>query len=114
MIDRLKDKPCLCCSDGCISNDLYVKLSAAQLIIGEEICINSGYRCHEHNEAVGGSPNSSHMKGLAVDVNVKNDFHRSKLIEAFIRVGITRIGVYEKIIHCDIDPDKEQNKIWVG
>jgi len=32
------------------------------------IHINSGYRCPALNEAVGGAPNSCHMKGLAADI----------------------------------------------
>lgn len=35
---------------------------------GEPIYVNSGYRCKELNEAVGGSKNSYHMTGLAVDL----------------------------------------------
>lgn len=30
--------------------------------------VTSGYRCPSHNAAVGGSPNSQHMKGTAIDV----------------------------------------------
>lgn len=35
---------------------------------GEPIYVNSGYRCPELNKAVGGSKNSYHMTGLAVDL----------------------------------------------
>lgn len=35
---------------------------------GEPIYVNSGYRCKALNEAVGGSKNSYHMTGLAVDL----------------------------------------------
>lgn len=47
---------------------------------GSGIVITSGYRCEALNKAVGGSKNSSHKYGLAVDmkpVNGKNkEFHR--------------------------------------
>lgn len=35
---------------------------------GEPIYVNSGYRCKALNDAVGGSKNSYHMTGLAVDI----------------------------------------------
>ena len=34
------------------------------------IRINSGYRCPKLNEAVGGAPNSQHMKGEAADIHL--------------------------------------------
>lgn len=33
---------------------------------------NSGYRCPELNEAVGGNPNSQHCKGQAIDFELPN------------------------------------------
>lgn len=38
--------------------------------IGEPIYVNSGYRCKELNDKVGGAKNSQHMKGEAVDITV--------------------------------------------
>ena len=32
--------------------------------------VNSGYRCSKHNAAVGGEPNSFHMRGYACDFTV--------------------------------------------
>ena len=36
---------------------------------GKPITINSGYRCPELNEAVGGAPTSQHMTGEAADLD---------------------------------------------
>ena len=36
---------------------------------GESITINSGCRCRKHNEAIGGSPNSAHVEGKALDLS---------------------------------------------
>lgn len=54
---------------------------------GSGIIITSGYRCEALNKAVGGSKNSSHKYGLAVDmkpVNGKNKefFH---FVESFLK-----------------------------
>ena len=37
------------------------------LLGGHPILISSGYRCKALNQAVGGSPNSAHLQGWAVD-----------------------------------------------
>ena len=55
---------------------------------GEPIYVNSGYRCKALNEAVGGSKNSYHMTGLAVDIRwnprlfefMMSNWHFDKLI----------------------------------
>lgn len=36
---------------------------------GYPVFVNSGYRCEKHNKAVGGVPNSQHMKGEAADIH---------------------------------------------
>lgn len=36
------------------------------------ININSGFRCAEHNKAIGGEKNSIHMQGSATDIVVKS------------------------------------------
>ena len=38
--------------------------------LGEAVFVNSGFRSKELNEAIGGSPNSQHMKGQAADIVV--------------------------------------------
>ena len=39
--------------------------------LGKPINISSGYRCEELNTLVGGAKRSSHMSGLAADINVE-------------------------------------------
>ena len=43
-------------------------LQPLRTALGVEMHINSGYRCPELNEAVGGVPTSQHMKGEAADI----------------------------------------------
>ncbi len=76
------------------------------------IHINSGFRTPAHNEAVGGTENSSHLKGLAVDINCKESGDRFDLINCLLDVGFSRIGVAKTFIHADIDFEKTQGVIW--
>ena len=76
------------------------------------IHINSGYRTPAHNEAVEGTENSSHLKGLAVDIACDNSIDRFDLINCLLDVGFSRIGVAKTFIHADIDPDKSNGVMW--
>lgn len=79
---------------------------------GFPIIINSGYRTKEHNKKVGGSANSSHLRGLAVDVKVVGNFERFCIIKHAIALKVTRIGVYKTFIHLDVDKSLPPNVIW--
>jgi uncharacterized protein YcbK (DUF882 family) len=76
------------------------------------IHINSGFRTPAHNEAVGGTENSSHLKGLAVDIACDNSIDRFDLINCLLDVGFSRIGVAKTFIHADIDFDKSNGVMW--
>ena len=80
---------------------------------GEELIITSGYRCEEWNRKVGGSPTSSHLKGLAVDIGIDRSRLRYRVIEAAIRLGFHRIGIGKDFVHLDIDRQKDARVIWV-
>lgn len=75
--------------------------------------INSGYRCPEHNEAVGGSPTSSHLIGKAADISCTRSTERHRIIHALLTVGINRIGIRKDFIHCDTDKNKPSGVIWM-
>lgn len=77
------------------------KLQALRDIIGLLI-LNSAYRSPSHNKAVGGSPNSKHLLGIAYDVqNDSKRFTQDQLIEAAIKVGFNGIGRYDTFTHID-------------
>lgn len=77
------------------------------------IHINSGFRTVAHNEEVGGKENSSHLKGLAVDIACNNSSDRFDLINCLLDVGFSRLGIAKTFIHADIDPDKAQGVTWL-
>lgn len=91
-------------------------LEYARGLAGFPIILTNTVRTLEKNAQVGGAQNSSHLKGLAVDVQKPiGDFETMKLMWALGRAGFKRVFVYTKHIHADIDPDKVQDIcLWMG
>ena len=88
-----------------------LRLDEAREIAGIPFVINSAYRTPEHNAKIGGKPNSSHLKGLAVDISVTNSRQRFIVLNALLEVGFTRIGIADTFIHIDLDNEKSKEVI---
>jgi uncharacterized protein YcbK (DUF882 family) len=73
-----------------------------------DIEITSGYRSPEYNAQVGGSPTSSHIKGLAVDLRVKgvHIYHVAGMIRELFDPQRVFINIFQNYIHIDFDKDK--------
>mgnify|MGYP003624612689 FL=1 len=87
------------------------KLDEAREYANIPFIINSAYRSTEHPLSIS-NPTSSHIKGLAVDISVKDSRQRFLVLDALIAVGFNRIGIAGTFIHTDLDLDKSQNVIW--
>ena len=109
---KAKEFACKCCGDLRISTELVILLDNIREALGMPLVVNSGYRCRLHNEEVGGSPSSSHLKGLAVDLKVPTSRIRFLLLRALLSSGIERIGLGKDFIHVDLDPDKPPKVAW--
>lgn len=103
---------CPCCNENHMNDFVIHALDDARGYAGIPFRINSGYRCEAHNEAVGGSLNSSHMKGWAVDIDAQTSNQKYHIIKALLGAGFKRIGVHRTFIHADMDPDKYDEVIW--
>ena len=95
--------------------DLLELLDEMRAIYGKPIIITSGYRTPEHNASLGknASKNSSHLKGLAVDIAIENSNQRYEIIRIAMLLGIKRIGTGKGFVHIDIDASKPSNVNWV-
>ena len=87
-------------------------LDEARHIADVPFRITSGYRCPEHNKAVGGVPGSSHTKFVACDIHCDNSARRYLIVSSLMKVGLRRIGISDNFIHVDMDYDKPQKLIW--
>lgn len=94
--------------------EFVAKLDLARSKAGIPFVITSGKRSQENNSAIGGVGDSSHLRGLAVDLRCSSSPDRYKMILALLSVGIKRIGIYDKHCHVDADLTLPQDVIWIG
>tara|TARA_R110000823_G_scaffold309130_1_gene433168 strand:+ start:224 stop:583 length:360 start_codon:yes stop_codon:yes gene_type:complete len=107
------DSPDLKGSGSKMSDEVISMLDVARKKYGKAMVINSGYRTCEHNAEVGGKPESSHLKGLAVDISCVNSTDRFNLEGVLRDVGFKRLGIGKTFIHADIDKNKSQYMTWL-
>lgn len=89
-------------------------LDSAREAAGVPIVITSGWRDAEHNTEVGGVKDSSHEKGLAVDVRAPNDAYGKQVCFGLGQAGFKRAGFYDRHCHVDIDDSKPSPAKWQG
>jgi uncharacterized protein YcbK (DUF882 family) len=111
---RVDEFDCPCCGLRDMDEHFLKMLDHARLLAGVPFIINSGFRCITHNTKVGGKLTSSHRRGLAVDIKVKDSHTRFKILEALLAVGFIRIGIHDPaFIHVDLDTNKPGEMLWL-
>jgi len=104
---------CPCCKRSAMDMDFIKLLQRARSKAKMPFRINSGYRCVKHNAAIGGVPNSSHLRGLAADIDCWDTYRRYRTIQALIEAGIVRIGISDTFVHGDVDIlTKRYPRLW--
>lgn len=95
---------CKCgCGEAVISTKLVGLLEAIRALAGHKpVIITSGYRCEQHNRAVGGAQNSQHLYGTAADIVIKG-LAPGEIAKLAERCGADGIGVYPKMGFCHVD-----------
>ena len=113
-MDRRDSFECKC---GCRGNQIDPRVVVMHQALEEEcmvaLQVNSGWRCQKHNKAVGGLPTSSHLKGLAADINCPSSGQRYHILRAAMHQGVTRIGIGKDFVHVDIERTKDQRVVWL-
>ena len=97
---------CRCCGKADIDPRLVDALQELRDLANAPIRVTSGYRCPEHNRAVGGAKQSRHLRRHAADIVIKSlsvtvMYELAEQVAAFRNGGI---GVYPEqgFIHVDI------------
>ena len=74
--------------------------------------INSGYRCKELNELVGGVESSQHRKGEAADIRCSNPLKLAQLAKD-LDLPFDQIGLYATFVHISHRYNgKQRNQIF--
>jgi zinc D-Ala-D-Ala carboxypeptidase len=102
------------CNDGSqtvkIDPEVIERLQNLRDIVGKPVKINSGYRTPEYNKKVGGTSNSQHVLGKAVDVVVKG-IPPSEIARIGKSCGFRGIGTYKTFTHLDV---RKEYSEWNG
>lgn len=103
---------CKCgqCKKIMVDSELVNRLQQIRDHFGVPVNVNSGYRCKTHNAAVGGDPQSSHMKGMAADIWLPGVKPAEVALYAE-SIGIRRIGKYDDFVHIGSGLTK---RFWLG
>lgn len=105
------DKDELKCKCGCnhapMNHEFMVALDTLRMMYGKPLHITSGYRCTSHNEYIGGSKNSQHTKGLAVDIAWDHGPDKKRLLGLAYDLDFKGIGIAKTFLHVDMREGKE-------
>ena len=105
---------CRCKSPLCyytlVNRKILTRWYGLRQFMGIPLKVNSGYRCQSHNKNVGGSEESRHTSGSAVDIDY-TDLHqvqRDKLKAKAREIFDVVIDYPDKnFIHCHMEPDND-------
>ncbi len=108
------------CPDQCgfdsINQSLVDLLDRIRLFLAEPIKVNSGCRCAKHNLEVGGKPDSEHLTGDAVDIEIPNSTYRARALQyyfLFISDNPVRLGIGKNFMHIGMAKDKPKEVVWL-
>jgi uncharacterized protein YcbK (DUF882 family) len=105
---RMTDFDCKCGRFDCNAKEMdmetVMKLEGLRREFGGPMSITSAARCRFQNTAVGGSKNSQHLAGRAVDIKCPDGLYMLRLVTLAMKHGFTGIGVGKGFVHLDTRP----------
>ena len=111
---KIEDFACRCgCGKNNVPPGFIDKLDCARVNAGVPFKLNRGCSCLKHNRRLGSKDTSSHVKGIAVDIEARSSVRRYWIIFGLIVAGFTRIGIGRTFIHADSDPNKAKEVVWL-
>ena len=109
---RAKELACKCgCYEQKMAADFMVMLEQLRQKLGRPVFITSGFRCQEHNKAVGGASGSWHLLGMAADIICISANDRYEIVGAAIEIGFSGLGIDKHFVHVD-NRKSLPKKIW--
>ena len=100
------------CSLRDMRQDSVDKFDKARQLAGIPFVINSAYRSVDYEESKERAGTSAHTLGRAMDIRCNDPKNRFKIVNALLKAGFNRIGVYDTFIHADNSTTHEQDVIW--
>lgn len=92
---------CKCCGVADMQREFMQALQTLRDEFGKPMIVTSGYRCKKWNDKVGGSKDSYHMKGRAVDIHLVGSVDRAQMVKLAFKHGFRGIGIDKSFIHLD-------------
>lgn len=82
---------------------------------GAPLIVNSGFRCPKLNKAVGGAPNSHHLRGMAADITTGNRLDNRRLFHLAAESELQFTQLIDEAsfawIHISYDPSDLRRQI---
>ena len=85
---------------------------------GKPLTVTSGVRCPAYNAKVGGVVDGEHTTGEAADLFTSDmlsaeSFARYRLLQAALKVGVTRVGIGSNFVHIGVAARFPQMVAWL-
>ena len=111
---KLSEFECKCgCGLNNFNHSLAVILDSMRESCGFPFVVRSGCRCISHNKKEGGKPRSDHLTGDGVDIKATTNYHRFKIIQEAIYMGIERVGIARGYIHLGMRQGNPKERMWL-
>ncbi len=107
-----KEMECSHCGMENMSHEFLRRLDFVRTMYGKPLVVTSGYRCEEHDMAIGGKGN--HPTGEAADMVVSEGAELLEFINSCHAAGIKRYVLYPGKNYVHIDMTDKPIGVWFG